>query len=207
MSTPARSTLHALVLAAGESRRFGSPKQLVRFERQPLVQRVIAGATELAGSAVSVVLGAFAAEIAATLPPGTAGVIVNRDWQEGIASSIRAGVARLPGACAGVLLLLADQPLVGSLSLSRLATAWRRQPRCIVASRYGLVTGLPAIFPRWCFSDLLALRGDQDARMLLRRYADHVVRLANPEAEVDIDYPEDLLELRSEIAPIVSVER
>jgi molybdenum cofactor cytidylyltransferase len=202
MSSRGRATLHAVVLAAGASRRFGSPKQLVQFERKPLIQRVIAGATELAGSAVTVVLGAYAAEIAATLAPGTAGIIVNREWQEGIASSIRAAVARLPGACDGVLLLLADQPLVGSHSLGRLAAAWRRQPRSIIASRYRAVTGVPAIFPRWCFSDLAALRGDQGARLVLRRYPDHVVRLAHPEAEVDIDYPEDLLELRSDAAPV-----
>jgi molybdenum cofactor cytidylyltransferase len=202
MSSRGRATLHAVVLAAGASRRFGSPKQLVQFERRPLIQRVIAGATELAGSAVTVVLGAYAAEIAATLAPGTAGIIVNREWQEGIASSIRAAVARLPGACDGVLLLLADQPLVGSHSLGRLAAAWRRQPRSIIASRYRAVTGVPAIFPRWCFSDLAALRGDQGARLVLRRYPDHVVRLAHPEAEVDIDYPEDLLELRSDTAPV-----
>jgi molybdenum cofactor cytidylyltransferase len=207
MSRRGRSTLHAIVLAAGASSRFGSPKQLVRFEGQPLIQRVIAGATELAGAAVTVVLGAYAAEIAATLPPGSASIIVNRDWQEGIASSIRAAVARLPGACDGALLLLADQPLVGSHSLNRLAAAWRRQPRSIIASRYRAVTGVPAIFPRWCFSDLAALRGDQGARILLSRYADHVVRLANPEAEVDIDYPEDLLELRSDDTPIVDVGR
>jgi molybdenum cofactor cytidylyltransferase len=202
MSSRGRATLHAVVLAAGASRRFGSPKQLVQFERKPLIQRVIAGATELAGSAVTVVLGAYAAEIAATLAPGTAGIIVNREWQEGIGSSIRAAVARLPGACDGVLLLLADQPLVGSHSLGRLAAAWRRQPRSIIASRYRAVTGVPAIFPRWCFSDLAALRGDQGARLVLRRYPDHVVRLAHPEAEVDIDYPEDLLELRSDTAPV-----
>jgi molybdenum cofactor cytidylyltransferase len=206
MSGRGRATLHAIVLAAGASSRFGSPKQLVRFHRQPLIQRVIAGATELAGAAVSVVLGAYAAEIAATLPPGSVSIIVNREWQEGIASSIRTAVARLPGACDGVLLLLADQPLVGSHSLNRLAAAWRRQPRSIIASRYGAVTGVPAIFPRWCFSDLTALRGDQGARILLRRYADHVVRLAHPEAEVDIDYPEDLLNLPSSDAPIVDVK-
>jgi molybdenum cofactor cytidylyltransferase len=188
MSIRGRSALHTIVLAAGASRRFGSPKQLIRFEGQPLIQRVIAGATELSGAAVSVVLGAYAAEIAATLPPCSASIIVNRDWQEGIASSIRAAVARLPGACDGALLL-------GSHSLNRLAAAWRRQPRGIIASRYGAVTGVPAIFPSWCFSDLAALRGDQGARIVLRRYADHVVRLANPEAEVDIDYPEDLLDL------------
>lgn len=192
------STLHAIVLAAGASRRFGSPKQLVRFEGQLLVQRVIAAATELAGAAVSVVLGAHAAEIAVNLPPGSATIIINRSWQEGIGSSIRAAVRRLPGACDGVLLMLGDQPLVGGHGLNRLAAAWRRQPRSIIASHYGSVTGVPAIFPRWCFNDLSALRGDQGARLLIRRYADHVVRLAHPEAAVDIDYPEDLLELSSE---------
>ncbi len=203
MSGRGRTALHAIVLAAGASSRFGEPKQLVRFEGQPLVQRVIAGATELAGAAVSVVLGAYAAEIAATLPPGSASIIVNRDWQEGIASSIRAAVARLPGACDGVLMLLADQPLVSRESLNRLVAAWRRAPRSIIASRYRAVTGVPAIFPRWCFSDLAALRGDQGARILLRRYADHVVRLAHPEAEVNIDYPEDLLDLSGTAAPVV----
>jgi CTP:molybdopterin cytidylyltransferase MocA len=192
-----KKSLHAIVLAAGASRRFGSPKQLVRFEGQLLIQRVIAAATELVGSAVSVVLGAHAAEITANLPPGTASIVINRGWQEGIGSSIRLAVSRLPGACDGVLVMLGDQPMVGSASLNRLAAAWRRQPRSIVASRYGAVTGVPAIFPRWCFSDLSALRGDQGARVLLSRYGDHVVRLSHPEAAVDIDYPEDLLELSS----------
>jgi len=195
MTTRRSTTLHALILAAGASRRFGSPKQLVRFDGQSLLQRAVAHASELLGSAVTVVLGAHAAEIAETLPTGSAGVLINRDWQEGIASSIRIGVQRLPGACDGVMLVLADQPLVGSETLRRLMTAWRRQPRNIIASRYGSVTGVPAIFPRWCFSDLTELRGDAGARIVIRRYSDHVVRLAHPEAAVDIDYPDDLLDL------------
>jgi molybdenum cofactor cytidylyltransferase len=187
--------LHAIVLAAGASSRFGSPKQLSRFEGQPLLLRVLARATELAGPAVSVVLGANAAEIAATLPPSGATIVINRSWQEGLASSIRAAVQRLPGSCDGALLLLVDQPLVSSDALHRLAATWRRAPRTIVASIYGDVVGVPAIFPRWCFGDLLALRGDQGARPLINRFADHVVRVDVPEAAVDIDYTEDLLKL------------
>ncbi|HWW19191.1 MAG TPA: nucleotidyltransferase family protein [Steroidobacteraceae bacterium] len=190
-----KKSLHSIVLAAGASRRFGSPKQLVRFDGQLLVQRVIAAATELTGPAVTVVLGAHAAEIAGNLPPGSASILINRGWQEGIASSIRLAVSRLPGACDGALIMLADQPLVAAAGLTRLAAAWRRQTRSIIASRYGVVTGVPAIFPRWSFNDLAALRGDQGARLLLSRYHDHVVRLAHPEAAIDIDYPEDLLEL------------
>ena len=190
--------LHAIILAAGASSRFGSPKQLVRFKGHTLLARVIARATEILGPAVSVVLGAHAAEITANMPLINASVLINRDWQEGIASSIRAAVQRLPGACDGVLMLLADQPLVAADALQRLAAAWRRQPTHIVASRYGDVTGVPAIFPRRFFADLLALRGDQGARVLMHRYADYVLALEHADAAIDIDYPEDLLGLASE---------
>jgi len=195
MSSRRNSTLHAVVLAAGASRRFGSPKQLVRYDGRPLLARVIALANELLGPAVTVVLGAYAAEITASIPLGSSNILINRDWSEGIASSIRTAVLRLPGSCDGVLMLLADQPLVAAETLNRLAAAWRSRPLQLVASRYGSVTGVPAIFPRWCFSDLMALRGDQGARVVIRRYADDVIALAHPDAAVDIDYPEDLLEL------------
>jgi molybdenum cofactor cytidylyltransferase len=189
----AAPTLHAIVLAAGASSRFGSPKQLVRLGGELLLHRVITAAGEVAGAAVTVVLGANAAEIGMALPP--VGLIVNREWQEGIASSIRAGVRRLPGACDAVLVLLADQPRVSAASLQRLVAAWRAQPRQIVASRYGSVTGVPAIFPRWSFEELCALRGDVGARAVIARYPDRVLALAHPEAAIDIDRPEDLLSL------------
>ncbi len=193
--TPVSLSLHTVVLAAGASTRFGSPKQLARFQGRTLLQRVLASANEVTASAITVVVGAHAADIVAALPPGRAGVLVNREWREGIASSLRAAVRALPGACDGVLVLLADQPLVAAPALNRLISAWRRRPRRIVASQYEGVTGVPAIFPRWCFSELCALRGDQGARALMMRHADHLTRLALPEAAVDIDQPEDLLSL------------
>ena len=185
-------SLHVIVLAAGASTRFGSPKQFVRVNGKPLLHTAVARAVEIAGHAVAVVLGAHAAEIAPLLRHTSASVIINRDWREGIASSIRAGVLRLPGACAGVMLVLADQPAVTAGDLRRLAQAWRRQPEYIVAAQYGTVTGAPAIFPRSCFVDLLSLRGDQGARLLLRRYSDRVVRVPMESAALDIDTPEDL---------------
>jgi len=187
--------LHAIVLAAGCSRRFGSPKQLVKLDGELLLHRVIASAGEVAGSAVTVVLGANAAEIAAVLPP--VGLHVNREWREGIGSSIRSAVRALPGACDGALIVLADQPKVTAASLRRLVMAWHHQPRHIIASRYSAVTGVPAIFPRWCFEELSALRGDVGARAVIARHEDRVVPILVPEAEVDIDRPEDLLDLGS----------
>ena len=185
-------TLHAIVLAAGASTRFGSPKQLVRIAGRPLLHAVVTRAVEVAGHAVTVVLGAHAGELSALLRHTPASTVVNRDWQEGIASSIRSGMAQVPGAADGVLLMLADQPAVSGDDLRRLAGAWRRQPDSIVAAQYSGITGVPAIFPRWAFRDLAELRGDRGAQLLLHRYAERVARLRMQSAALDIDRPEDL---------------
>lgn len=190
-------TLHAIVLAAGASTRFGSPKQLVRIEGRPLLHAVVSRAVEVAGHSVTVVLGAHASELTALLRHTPATVIVNREWEEGMASSIRAGLFQVPGAADGVMLMLADQPGVSAEDLRRLAGAWRRQPDSILAAQYSGVAGVPAIFPRWVFRDLAQLRGDRGAQVLLQRYADRVARLRMPSAAVDIDRPEDLLAIET----------
>jgi molybdenum cofactor cytidylyltransferase len=190
--------LHAVVLAAGASTRFGSAKQLARVAGRPLLHTAVARAADVAGSAVIVVLGARASELAPLLTHSPASVVINREWREGMASSIRAGVTRLPASCTAVLLMVVDQAAVTGEDLKRLASAWRRQPAYIVAARYGMTTGVPAIFPRSTFSDLTALRGDIGARLLLQRNPDRVVRIPMARAAIDIDTPEDLLEMSSE---------
>lgn len=187
--------LHAIVLAAGASTRFGSPKQLVRVAGRPLLHTAVARAADVAGSAVIVVLGAHAAELTLLLTHSQALVVINRDWREGIASSIRTGIARLPPSCNAVLLMLADQAAVTADDLQRLVGAWRRQPDYIVAARYGMTTGVPAIFPRSVFSDLSALRGDVGAKALLQRNPDRLVRVPMASAAIDVDTPEDLLKI------------
>jgi molybdenum cofactor cytidylyltransferase len=187
--------LYTIVLAGGASTRFGSSKQLVRIGGRPLLHTVVSRAAEVTGNALIVVLGAGAGELAPLLKHSPGSVVVNRQWREGLASSIRAGVARLPSTCAGVLLVLADQAAVTSEDLKRLAGTWRRRPQSIVAALYAGTTGAPAIFPRDTFAELAALRGDAGARPILRRCADREVRGPFPAAELDLDTPEDLLQL------------
>lgn len=189
------SHIHVLVLAAGASTRFGSTKQLVRVNGRPLMHSVVTRAVELAGHSVTVVLGAHAAELAPLLKHTPATVAVNRDWSEGIASSIRTGLASTPSSADGVLIALADQAAVTTEDLRRLAGVWRRDPNGLVAAQYGGGVGVPAIFPRWCFRELNELRGDRGAQLLLSRHIDRLVRLPMPSAELDIDRPEDLLAL------------
>jgi molybdenum cofactor cytidylyltransferase len=192
-----KDALHAVVLAAGASTRFGSPKQLVRVAGRPLLHTSVTRAAEVTGNALIVVLGAGASELAPLLKHSPGSIVVNQDWREGIASSIRVGVGRLPPTCAGVMLLLADQAAVSADDLKRLAGTWRKQPQYIAAALYEGVCGVPAIFPRSTFRELLQLRGDAGARVLLRRNIDRIVRVPMPSAALDVDTPEDLLALEA----------
>jgi len=190
------ASLHVIVLAAGASRRFGSPKQLVRLNGRPLLHLAVSRAVEVAGQAVTVVLGANAAELAPLLRHTPAAVVVNRDWAEGMGSSVRTGVARLPATADAVMLLLADQPAITAEELRRLVATWRRQPQSIVAAYYEGTSGVPAIFPREDFGALSGLRGDAGARAVLKRGGERVIRVPLQSAAIDIDTPEDLLNLQ-----------
>jgi molybdenum cofactor cytidylyltransferase len=147
------------------------------------------------GHALLIVLGARAAELTPLLKHSPGSTVINRDWREGLASSIRTGIARLPASCAGVMLVLADQACVTAEDLRRLAGAWRRQPLGVAAAQYGGTVGAPAIFPRHLFGELSDLRGDNGARVLLKRHADSLVKVPMTSAAFDLDTPDDLLDL------------
>jgi molybdenum cofactor cytidylyltransferase len=186
---------HILVLAAGASRRLGQPKQLVRLGGRPALHIVVSNAVALGGSTVSVVVGANAGDLTYMLAHSSASVVVNPHWEEGIASSIRVGLAGAPPACEAVMILLGDQVAVTAEDLRRLNDAWKGEEGSIVASVYGQHVGVPAIFPRVFFSELAGLRGDQGARAILERNAYRLVRVPMPNAAVDLDTPEDLAAL------------
>lgn len=183
--------LAALVLAAGAGRRFGTIKQLALVRDEPLIRHAIALAETVAPGRVQVVLGAHRVPIAAQLPAGV-GVIEHPGWDEGLGSSLAAGVAGLRGQPDGVLLLLADQVALRPDALQALAARWRSLPAAVVCAFYGGQPGVPAIFPCRLFAELAALRGQRGAKPLLLRESGPATQLAMPEASIDIDTVEDL---------------
>jgi molybdenum cofactor cytidylyltransferase len=187
--------LHAAILAAGPATRFDGIKPLVRLRGEPVLHELAANAGFVAGQSVTVVLGAYAREIAPALRQRAISIALNRGWEEGIASSVRTAVHSAPPGSAALLLLLADQVAVTADDLRRLHASWKRHPVLIAAALYQGAPGLPAIFPRWAFTDLLALRGDRDPRGVLRRNIDRVVRVPMSNAGIDIDTAEDLLQV------------
>jgi len=186
------SNLHVLILAAGASTRLGQPKQLVKLRGRPALHGVVANAVTVAGHSVTIVLGAHANELTRMLTASPASVIVNRQWEEGLASSIRMGIKALPSTAEAVLILLGDQVAVTSDDLKRLIAAWKEQDTDIAAATYDQHVGVPAIFPRLCFTELAELRGDEGARRILERNSYRVVRVPMPNAAIDLDTPQDL---------------
>ena len=188
--------MHVIVLAAGASTRFGSPKQLASVGGRGLLETVLDRAMQLAGPEVTVVLGADAPAIRASLGSTGASFVINDRHQEGISSSIRAGLAQLPASVEAVLVLLGDQVAVTTEDLRRLLASWENARDRIVAAQYGEVIGAPAIFPSDLFGALKGLQGDQGARALLMRHFDRVITVPVATAAIDVDTVEDLQKLQ-----------
>jgi molybdenum cofactor cytidylyltransferase len=185
--------LHVVLLAAGSSSRFGSPKQLAAVGGRPMLVRVLDALLELEGrDAIAVVLGANADRLGPLVRHESVNVVLNPDYAQGMAGSIRAGLAAAPADSRGVLIALADQVAVTSDDLRQLVMCWQQRPDRIVAAQYTGTTGAPAIFPSELFGELAALQGDRGARALLSLHADRVVAVPMPSAALDVDTPADL---------------
>jgi CTP:molybdopterin cytidylyltransferase MocA len=184
----------AIVLAAGASRRLGQSKQLLKHGSETLLKRAIRLANEAGASPVFAVLGADFEIIKASVPFHDATVVFNGHWEQGIASSIHAGLKAVNGTQpAAVLLLTCDQPRLTAAHLRGLTGAFAAQSApSIVASTYAGVLGTPAVFPRAVFPELLALKGDKGARELLKEPSCPLVAVEFAGGEVDIDIPADL---------------
>ncbi|HMI58670.1 MAG TPA: nucleotidyltransferase family protein [Gemmatimonadaceae bacterium] len=185
----------AVVLAAGDSTRLGVPKQLIEFRGTSLVRAAAIAAGDAGASVVIVVLGASAPSVAQALEglPHIA-TVSNDRWRDGLASSLATGireVLRLDARCDGVLITMADQPLVNSESLRRVLNAFDPQTR-LVAAEYSGTIGVPAVIGREHLDALLLLEGDAGAGRWLRGLGDAVRRIPLPEAALDIDTAEDL---------------
>src|SRR5512137_2027685 len=154
MSEPA--TTAAVILAAGPSRRMGSPKQLLEVDGRSLLRGAALTALSSSCRPVIVVLGAHADRVGRELLGLDVTVVRNEDWEDGLGSSVRCGieaVRREPGV-GSVVLMLCDQPLVTPALIEQLVAAHRQGGATIVACEYAGTVGVPALFDRSVFDEL-----------------------------------------------------
>lgn len=195
MSDPRASfRFGAVILAAGESARMGTPKQLLLLDGQPLVVRAVEAALASSAWPVVVVLGAHAEKIRPLFARRPVLIAENPAWSEGMAASIRTGVTTLrqfSRQLDAALVALCDQPAFSADVIAQLVAAQRTTGRSIVAARYRGRHGAPALFLREHFETLIHLTGEEGARALLNGRPERVAAVDLPALALDLDTPAD----------------
>ena len=192
------ANIGVVLLAAGESSRLGSPKQLLPYDGQTMIQYVLKTAGESTAKPVIVVLGAKADSIAAKIDNNSATVVVNDSWQEGMGASIRTGIKTLVQEdphTEGAILMVCDQPDVTPQLINDLINAHQQTGKPIITCSYADTFGPPTFFHKSIFSDLLQLKGDVGARKILQQHVKDVETIAFPRGGRDIDTKADYEEL------------
>jgi len=191
----------AVVLAAGSSSRMGRPKQTLQYRGESLLRRAVRAALGAGCGPVVVVTGANAEQSRRELEGLDVREVFNPRWEEGMASSVRAGVEGLVGAspdAAAAVLMLCDQPHVTAGVVSAIVAAYRATGSPVVASAYGGGFGAPAVFGRELFAELARLEGAAGAKQAIKRHASEARFIPFPGGEVDVDTPDDFSRLTAQ---------
>lgn len=189
-----------IILAAGNSSRLGMPKQLVNFQGQTLLQKITGEAVSSVCRPIVMVLGANDREFSKFLKSfdSEIEIVKNEEWRQGMGTSISCGVkaiTEIDEKLNGIVLCVCDQPFVNAALINNLADIFLHQPSKIVASAYDQTLGVPALFDKSLFKDLMALQGKSGAKNIIEDFIDETLAIDFPAGEFDIDTSEDLQKL------------
>jgi len=182
-----------LILAAGNSSRLGQPKQLIKFEGKTLIERITETALMVSND-ILIVLGGNTELIIPKLERfnDSISTIFNPNWQEGMGTSIRIGVEKLAEKSDLILILLADQPFISKILLQNMLQIFTRSQNPIVSCQYNQQLGVPMLFDKSIFPELIKLSGNKGAKSFLHLYKNNISTIDFPEGIIDIDTPEDI---------------
>lgn len=192
---PHPSSFGLVLLAAGASNRLrNSPKQLLEFRGKTLIRHAAENALASKCQSVCVVLGAQAEKIKREVEDLPIEIAVNENWAEGMSSSLKCGLGKLleiEPQLSAVVVMLADQPLVDSTIINSLIEVFLETQKPIIAAEYEETLGVPAIFSRALFDEILNLSADAGAKKIIKKYAASVEKISVPEAAFDVDTQKD----------------
>ncbi len=190
----AGAPFEAILLAAGESRRMGYPKPLLKLGSRTFIE-ILAAAILQSVARLIVVVGAHADAVRGAIPADPRILVVeNPDFLKGQLSSIKAALPRVGAAAAGALIHLADHPMVRAETFAAVVDSYRRAGKPIAIARYRGRRGHPVLFARELFVELAAAPEDQGARAVVSADPSRVayVDVDDPGVLADLDTPEDL---------------
>lgn len=183
-----------IILAAGNSSRLGQPKQLLQFKNKSLIRNVTDAALAANVSNVVVVTGASEEAISKELKGLPIQLAHNSNWQAGMGSSIRIGLGKLLSLdqnTDAVILAVSDQPFVTSDLFQNLIDKAITRDKSIVACTYQETAGTPVLFEKHYFEALLAIKGAEGAKRILKQFESDVSTVAFFLGGIDIDTIED----------------
>jgi molybdenum cofactor cytidylyltransferase len=182
----------AIVLAAGESSRMGSPKPLLALNGSTFLGHLLDQIQRSKVSRTVIVLGHHPEVVLAAMPEVEPLAIVNEEYHLGQLSSLHAGLRAVGDKPDAILMCLADHPFITRQVIDAMIVAHERTHRPIVVPTYGGGRGHPTLFARPLYAELLAAPLDQGARVVVRAHANEVLELPVDEAGVvaDVDTPE-----------------
>ena len=186
--------ISAILLAAGESRRMGSPKALLHYQGRTFVERICAAFLGAGVDELIVVLGARAEEIGRALPSHPAlRPVVNSRYFQGQLSSLMVGIGALSPDSEAAVVNLVDHPLVSSATIKAVIDSFRAAPLPIILASYQGKRGHQVLFSSRVYGEILAAPLDQGAKVVVRKDPARVreLPLDDPGILADIDTPED----------------
>lgn len=179
-----------VVLAAGNAKRLGQSKQLLPWGNSTLLGNVVKNVLTVDAHKTFVVLGAYSNEILEKINLSEATVLINGNWQQGLGSSIASAITEIDNKYPelnAALLVLADQPFIGSIHLNAMINLHLTEKESIIITRKEDYRGVPVLFPRKFFRELRMLSNDEGAKQIINRNKNCVKEVFSQDNIADID--------------------
>ena len=193
------TNIEILIMAAGASRRLDQPKQLIDYQGQSLIRRILHEAINAEIGDITVITGYNHHEIEKEIQDLKVNVFYNEEWEEGLGASIRNGLKYVLGRkpeTNAILLTMVDQPFVDADHLKKLAKAYDPSRPMIIASAYSSTFGVPVLFDSQYFEEMKQLKGDEGGKKIFVNYLRNIVEIPFIQGAIDIDEKKDLKTLK-----------
>lgn len=188
-----------VILAAGSANRMGQSKQLLAWGDSTLLGSVIKSAFSVVADDFFVVLGAYRNEITAKIDLSQTNILINENWEQGLGTSIASATLEIdqkyPDINA-ILFLLADQPFISNYHLNAIIDRHYKEKEAIIMTRKEDYRGVPVLFPRKFFSELMLLSNDEGAKQIINSNKNQVREVVTQDNTTDIDTLESYLTLQ-----------